>query len=85
MHHHGVRADCAGHAALQGFVGLQNLGNTCYLNATVQCLAALPELVACFHVAAQKGQEPAGPVSGAFRNLLQQLQQSYGGTVDPTA
>jgi ubiquitin C-terminal hydrolase len=32
----------------QGKLGLPNVGNSCYLNSTIQCLAGTPELVSYF-------------------------------------
>ena len=53
------------------------------MNSTVQCLAALPELATCF--SGKAGQGPIGLVSGAFRNLLQQMQRPNASTVTPIA
>ena len=32
----------------QGLIGLPNVGNSCYLNSTIQCLAGTPELLKYF-------------------------------------
>ncbi len=50
----------------------------------MQCLVAIPELVAFLTAAAEAGpQQPTGLVSRAFGSLIQQLWQSYSTAVDP--
>ena len=70
---------------LQGFVGLSNLGNTCFANSIMQCLVSIPELVSFFLTAGVDGGQgkPSGPISGAFGSLVQQLWASSSSAVDP--
>ena len=64
-------------------MGLENLGNSCFINATLQCLAALPELV---HHSQQHQASPrcsdsaAGEWAGAFSELLSALQAAEPGS-----
>lgn len=53
----------------------------------MQCLVAIPELVAYFLTAAAGGEQgkPSRPVSGAFGSLVQQLWASSGSSIDPYA
>ncbi|KAI8815403.1 hypothetical protein BJ742DRAFT_783447 [Cladochytrium replicatum] len=71
--------------ALKLPAGMVNLGNTCYMNATVQCLRAIPELSVALHKWGNNlGGDPYSNLAVSLRTLFGSLETS-GEAVPPLA
>lgn len=68
-------------AALELPAGLTNLGNTCYMNATLQCLKCVPELRETLLEFNYDSSSPSSKLTSAINSVFIQLEK--GTTVTP--